>query len=38
MNEALKEEIDNKKRLLIMMLNEQTSENDNPVIIVGTLN
>ena len=38
MKEALEGELDNKKRSLIMRLNEQTSENDNPVIIVGTLN
>ena len=38
MKEALLEDLDNKKRSLIMRLNEQTSENDNPVIIVGTLN
>lgn len=38
MKEALLEELDNKKRSLIMQLIEQTSENDNPVIIIGTLN
>lgn len=38
MKEVLLEELDNKKRSLIMRLIEQTSENDNPVIIVGTLN
>jgi hypothetical protein len=38
MTESLKKELDIKKRSLIMRLNEQTSENDNPVIIVGTLN
>jgi hypothetical protein len=38
MDEALKKELDSKKRSLIMRLNEETSENDNPLIIVGTLN
>ena len=38
MDEALKKELDSKKRSLIKGLNEETSENDNPIIIVGTLN
>jgi len=38
MNEALIKELDSKKRSLIMRLNEETSENDNPLIIVGSLN
>ncbi len=37
LSDALKKEVDIKKKSLIMRLNDQTSENDNPVIIVGTL-
>jgi hypothetical protein len=38
LNETLKKELDNKKRLLIIKLIEQISENDNPILIIGTLN
>lgn len=38
LNEALKIEIDIKKRSIIIRLIEETNENDNPIIIVGTLN